>query len=77
MKKRSVRIAGHQTSITLEEPFWSGLKVLAQKENLSINQLITHIDETRTAENLSSAIRLFVFSQFLNDEQKALLQDAL
>ena len=60
MKKRSVKIAGHATSITLEEEFWSVLKKQAEQEKLSMNALITRIDEQRNTGNLSSALRLYV-----------------
>lgn len=59
MKKRSVKIAGHATSITLEEEFWAELKTIAAVQNKSINTLVTEIDETRSG-NLSSALRLHV-----------------
>lgn len=58
--KRSVMIAGHATSVSIEKPFWDAFKALAESQNLSINQLITEIDEARSV-NLSSAIRLYVF----------------
>ena len=57
--KRSVMIAGHATSVSIEKPFWDLFKDLAEKQNKSINQLITEIDEARSI-NLSSAIRLYV-----------------
>lgn len=60
MKKRSVRIADHPTSITLEDEFWLELKAIAMKRNVSLNQLITEIDEKRGDRNLSSAIRIFI-----------------
>ena len=60
MKKRSVRIAGHPTSISMEEEFWVALQRIAQRRNVSISQIIADIDETRGSSNLSSAIRLFV-----------------
>jgi len=60
MKKRSVNIHGHQTSITLEDEFWQALKEEASLENLSINALIAKIDDTRGSQNLSSAIRLYI-----------------
>lgn len=61
MKKISVIIAGrHQTSISLEEEFWSELQEIAKKKSLTINQLVTEIDSTREHENLSSAIRVFI-----------------
>ena len=58
--KRSVSIAGHLTSISLEEPFWSELNALAKAENISLSKLIARIDKSRST-NLSSALRLFVF----------------
>ena len=66
MKKRSVKIAGHATSITLEKEFWARLKAHASKEGLSINALITHIDESRESSNLSSAIRIFLLNDLEN-----------
>ncbi|MDB5491161.1 MAG: Ribbon-helix-helix domain, putative DNA-binding protein [Micavibrio sp.] len=60
MKKRSVRIADHPTSITLEDEFWVELKAIAESRDQSINQIITEIDEARGERNLSSAIRIFI-----------------
>lgn len=57
--KRSVTIAGHTTSISLEEPFWSALRTLAKTEGRSLAALIADIDERR-GTNLSSALRLYV-----------------
>ncbi|PWC83826.1 arylsulfate sulfotransferase [Azospirillum sp. TSH100] len=59
MKKRSVLIAGHPTSVSLEEEFWDALKSVAQSRGLSVNALIEEIDQTRSG-NLSSAIRVYV-----------------
>ena len=59
IKKRSVRISGHNTSITIEDEFWSVLKDIAQRRNLSINTLISEIDE-KSQGNLSSALRVYV-----------------
>ncbi len=58
--KRSVSIAGHRTSISLEEPFWQILREIAERENISIQALIGRIDAERGEQNLSSAIRVFV-----------------
>jgi predicted DNA-binding ribbon-helix-helix protein len=58
--KRSVSIAGHRTSISLEEPFWQILREIAARENLSVQALIGRIDAERGEQNLSSAIRVFV-----------------
>lgn len=57
--KRSVRIAGHATSVSLETAFWQGLRALAASRGVSVNALLTTIDAGRSG-NLSSAIRLFV-----------------
>ena len=60
--KRSVSIAGHRTSISLEEPFWEGLREIAEREKISVQSLIGRIDAERGEQNLSSAIRVFVLS---------------
>ena len=59
IKKRSVLIAKHRTSISLEEAFWDRLKKLADIQGKSINALIAQVDVERTG-NLSSAIRVYV-----------------
>ena len=64
--KRSVSIAGHRTSISLEEPFWEVLREIAEREKLSIQALIGRIDAERGGQNLSSAIRVFVLSDLRN-----------
>jgi predicted DNA-binding ribbon-helix-helix protein len=58
--KRSVVIAGHRTSISLEEAFWKELKEIAGLRKMPLSELIGTIDTERTHANLSSAIRLFV-----------------
>ena len=64
MKKHSVRISGHPTSITREEEFWDALKKIAENQGQSLSSLITKIDETRGENNLSSAIRVFVLKNY-------------
>ncbi|MDH5748747.1 MAG: ribbon-helix-helix domain-containing protein [Rhodospirillales bacterium] len=59
VRKRSVIIAGHETSVSLEAAFWDALKTIAARRKQSLNQIITEIDKTREG-NLSSAIRVFV-----------------
>jgi len=59
LKKHSVLIAGHGTSISVENIFWRALKQIARSRGLSLNALILEIDETRDG-NLSSAIRVYV-----------------
>lgn len=58
--KRSLSVAGHRTSISLEEPFWDGLRALAAARGLSIQRLVEEIDAARGPANLSSAIRVAV-----------------
>jgi predicted DNA-binding ribbon-helix-helix protein len=57
--KRSLRIAGHATSISLEPAFWDALCEIAERRGLSVASLVTEIDRERNG-NLSSAIRVFV-----------------
>jgi predicted DNA-binding ribbon-helix-helix protein len=68
--KRSVRIAGHATSISLEAAFWQGLCDIAASRQISVNALIAAIDTTRSG-NLSSAIRLFVLDSAQRGELRA------
>ena len=60
--KRSVMIAGHRTSVSLEDPFWRALTALAAEENRSVQALIGAIDGGRGEQNLSSAIRVYVLA---------------
>jgi len=62
IRKRSVRVAGHPTSVSVEEAFWRALKEIAARRGASLNDLITEIDRRR-AGNLSSAIRAFVLEE--------------
>ena len=57
--KRSVLIAGHRTSVSLEPEFWDALKEAAASAGRSINDLVTEIDRDRTT-NLSSALRVYL-----------------
>ena len=59
MHKYSVTIAGHQTSISLEEEFWLGIKKIAREKNIPLNKLISIIDKKQPS-NLSSAVRIYV-----------------
>lgn len=62
MKKRSVTVAGHATSISLEEPFWQALRELSAERDEPLNALIAEIDAQRGPNNLSSALRLWVLA---------------
>ncbi len=64
LKKRSMRIAGHRTSLALEPEFWSGLERIARARTQTLPVLIASIDETRGRDtpeaSLASAVRVFV-----------------
>jgi predicted DNA-binding ribbon-helix-helix protein len=71
--KRSIVLHGHQTSISLEDAFWSGLKEIAQSQEATLSKLIAKIDEQRLQEdqgNLSSAIRLFVLEHYMHNKSE-------
>lgn len=58
--KRSIVIAGHKTSVSLEDAFWSELKDIAEQKDQTLSSVVGEIDTRRHQGNLSSAIRLFV-----------------
>jgi len=58
--KRSIGIAGHKTSISLEDAFWKALWEIAGSRKMTLSELVASIDAEREHANLSSAIRLFV-----------------
>ncbi len=62
--KRSIVIAGHKTSVSLEDAFWQGLKDIAATRDMTLSELVAHIDSERRHGNLSSAIRLFVLDHY-------------
>jgi predicted DNA-binding ribbon-helix-helix protein len=62
--KRSVVLAGHKTSVSLEDAFWEGLKDIANIEHKTLSELVGDIDTDREHANLSSAIRLFVLNHY-------------
>ena len=62
--KRSIVIAGHKTSVSLEDAFWKGLKDIAVRRQLTLSDLVATIDSGRPHGNLSSAIRLFVLNYY-------------
>ena len=66
MRRHSVTLSGHRTSISLEDEFWAQLQRIAATRGLSINALVTEIDKARTG-NLSSALRLFVLDDLRQD----------
>jgi predicted DNA-binding ribbon-helix-helix protein len=62
--KRSIVIAGHKTSVSLEDAFWEALKEIAAERQATLSELVAKIDSARNQGNLSSAIRLFVLDHF-------------
>jgi len=70
LKKRSLTLKGHKTSITLEDPFWEILKDAAAKRGVPLAHLIIDID-TRRVCNLSSALRLFALGEVTSSSQLA------
>ena len=63
--KRSVTIAGHRTSLSLEEPFWIALQEIAAQKQRPVAALIQEVDKSRGAGlNLSAALRVFVLNHY-------------
>jgi predicted DNA-binding ribbon-helix-helix protein len=65
--KHSIVIAGHRTSVSLEQEFWTALKDIAHVKHMTLSDLVALIDSDRRHSNLSSAIRLFVLG-FYRDQ---------
>jgi predicted DNA-binding ribbon-helix-helix protein len=76
--KRSIVIAGHKTSVSLEDAFWKGLKEIATGREKTLSDLVASIDTDRRHGNLSSAIRLFVLDHYRanNGEEHSVQSDA-
>lgn len=66
LAKRSVTVAGHRTSVSLETPFWEALHDIAARRGVSLNALVEEVDRHREG-NLSSALRVFVLSEMRAD----------
>ena len=58
--KHSISVGGHKTSVSLEPPFWDGLREIADRRSQTVSQVIAEIDSRREQGNLSSTIRLYV-----------------
>ncbi len=61
--KRSLTIAGHRTSLSLEPEFWQALQEAASAEKKTVAQIVAELDQRRGARNLSSAIRIWLFNR--------------
>jgi predicted DNA-binding ribbon-helix-helix protein len=68
--KRSITIADHKTSVSLENEFWDCLREIAVERGVSLGALVAAIDANRQHANLSSAIRIFVL-QFYRYQLRA------
>jgi predicted DNA-binding ribbon-helix-helix protein len=68
-RKHSLAIAGHRTSISLEQPFWDGLQRIAAAKGVPLAALVAAIDAARGEASLSSAIRLFVFATLCGERK--------
>jgi predicted DNA-binding ribbon-helix-helix protein len=62
--KRSIVIAGHKTSVSLEDAFWKGLKEIATGRDRTLSEMVAAIDSERAQGNLSSTLRLFVLDHY-------------
>ena len=69
--KRSIVIAGHKTSVSLEDAFWRGLKDIAHGRSMTLSELVASIDTERRHGNLSSGIRLFVLDYYRSQTDDA------
>ncbi len=69
--KRSIVIAGHKTSVSLEDAFWKALKEIAGNRHVTLSDLVSTIDSERQHGNLSSAIRLFVLDHYRSTGDRA------
>ena len=63
-RKRSITIAGHATSISLEAPFWDAIRDIAAQQDMSAQDLIAEIDNSKRMASLSSAIRVYMLSWY-------------
>jgi predicted DNA-binding ribbon-helix-helix protein len=64
--KRSIVVKGHKTSVTLEDPFWSGLREIATERSCTLGGLVAQIDSERQNSNLSSALRIYILNYYLS-----------
>jgi predicted DNA-binding ribbon-helix-helix protein len=64
VKKRSIVIGRHKTSISLEDDFWTSLQQIARGRQVTRSDLIASLDAAREHSNLSSAIRVFVLDHY-------------
>jgi len=68
--KRSVKVRGRKTSVSLEDEFWEALQEIAERERLPVWKIVQAIDLDRQNANLSSAIRVYVLKQFRSADRR-------
>jgi predicted DNA-binding ribbon-helix-helix protein len=73
VKKRSIVIGSHKTSISLEDNFWACLRQIARERATTASELIGMVDSTRNGGNLSSTIRVFVLDHYRNSVASTVL----
>jgi predicted DNA-binding ribbon-helix-helix protein len=69
--KRSIKLDGRKTSVSLEDAFWTELKEIAYSQGVTVSNVIASIEATRKQSNLSSAIRVFVLEHLRNKDKSA------
>jgi predicted DNA-binding ribbon-helix-helix protein len=74
IRKRSVAIGGHKTSVSLEDEFWKCLRHIASTHGKTLGELLAEINANREYANLSSAIRLFVVRYYLDQLNKQMVE---
>jgi predicted DNA-binding ribbon-helix-helix protein len=62
--KRTISVNGRKTSVTLEAPFWDELRAIAAAKRISVSELVSQIENEKSHDNLSSALRLFVLKAY-------------
>lgn len=72
VRKRSLNLGGHKTSVSLENEFWSALKEIAAEKQTTLFELCSQIDQDRGG-NLSSALRLYVLAHYVERSKQALV----
>ena len=67
IKKHSIIVDGHKTSVSLEDEFWECLRKIADSRRMAMSHLITDIDAKRKCSNLSSAVRMFILQHYRDE----------
>jgi predicted DNA-binding ribbon-helix-helix protein len=73
VRKRSIVLNGHKTSVSVEDEFWSALKEIAASRSMTMSDFCSEIDKRRENGNLSSAMRLYVLAYYVERSKGKLL----